>query len=61
MVLVVIVVLHSLLFNVFVKLVVAVAVFHSLLFGVIPHPCVSYHQVFTPILYFQARSSQSDS
>ena len=60
-VLVVIVVLHSLLFNVFVKLVVAVAVFHSLLFGVIPHPCVSYHQVFTPIFYFQARSSQSDS
>ena len=59
--LIVIVVLHSLLFNVFVMLVVAVAVFHSLLFGVISHPCESYHQVFTHILYFQPRSSQSDS
>ena len=36
-------------------------VFHSLLFDVMPHPSVSYRQVFTPILYFQPSSSQSDS
>ena len=35
--------------------------FHSLLFDVIPHPSVSYRRVFTPILYFQPSSSQSDS
>ena len=35
-------------------------VFHSLLFNVISHPSVSYHQVFTPILYSQPSSSQSD-
>ena len=35
------------------------AVFYSLLFDVIHHPSVNYHQVFTPILYFQPRSSQS--
>ena len=34
---------------------------HSLLFNVIPHSSVSYRQVFTPILYFQPSSSQSDS
>ena len=34
---------------------------YSLLFNVIPRPSVSYHQVFTPILYFQRSSSQSDS
>ena len=38
-----------------------VAVLHSLLFHVIPHPSVSYRQVFIPILYFQPSSSQSDS
>ena len=26
-----------------------------------PHPSVSYRRVFTPILYFQSSSSQSDS
>ena len=30
-------------------------------FSVIPHPSVSYRQVFRPILYFQPSSSQSDS
>ena len=35
-------------------------VFHSLLFDIIPHPSVNYHRVFTPILYFQPSSSQSD-
>ena len=35
--------------------------FISLLFDVTPHLSVSYHQVFTPILYFQPSSSQSDS
>ena len=34
--------------------------FISLPFDVIPHLFVSYHRVFTPILYFQPRSSQSD-
>ena len=38
-----------------------VAVLHSLLFDVIPHPSVSYRQVFIPILYFQPSLSQSDS
>ena len=36
-------------------------VLHSLLFDVIPCPSVSYRLVFTPILYFQRSSSQSDS
>ena len=36
-------------------------VLHSLLFNVIPRPSVSCLQVFTPILYFQPSSSQSDS
>ena len=36
-------------------------VFHSLPFDVIPHPSVSYRRVFTPILYFQPSSFQSDS
>ena len=36
-------------------------VLHSLLFDVIPHPSVSYRQVFTPISYFQSSSSLSDS
>ena len=35
-------------------------VFHLLLFNVIPHPSVSYCRVFTLILCFQPRSSQSD-
>ena len=35
-------------------------VFHSLLFDVIPHPSENYHWVFTPILYFQFSSWQSD-
>ena len=35
-------------------------VFHSLLFDVMPHSSVSYHRVFTPILYFQPSSSQRD-
>ena len=60
-----VVVLHPLLFlwccssfiAVFVMLVV---VLHSLLFGVISHPSASYRQEFTPILYFQPSSSQSD-
>ena len=30
-------------------------------FNVIPHPSVSYHQVFKPILCFQPSSSQGDS
>ena len=30
-------------------------------FNVIPHPSMSYRQVFTPILYFQPSSLQSDS
>ena len=55
--------------EVFVMLVVVVVVvvclhwrfFISLLFDVIPHPSVSYHWVFTPILYSQSSSSQSDS
>ena len=34
--------------------------FH-LLFDIIPHPSVDYRPVFTPILYFQLSSSQSDS
>ena len=38
-----------------------VVVLHSLLFDVVPRPSVSYCQVFTPILYFQPSSSQSDS
>ena len=33
----------------------------SLLFDVIPHSSVIYRRVFTPILYFQPSSSQSDS
>ena len=33
----------------------------SLLFDVSPHSSVSYHRVFTFILYFQPSSSQSDS
>ena len=37
-----------------------VAVLHSLLFNVISHPSVDYRRVFTPILYFQPSSSQSD-
>ena len=37
-----------------------VVVLHSLLFDVIPHPSVSYRRVFTPILYCQPSSSQSD-
>ena len=41
--------------------VMLVAVLHSLLFDVISRPSVSYRQVFTPILYFQPSSSQSDS
>ena len=36
-------------------------VFHSLFFDVIPHHFMSYRQVFTPILYFQPSSLQSDS
>ena len=40
--------------------VMLVVVLHSLLFGVISHPSVSYRQDFTPILYFQPSSSQSD-
>ena len=36
-------------------------VLHSLLFNVILPPSVSYRQVFTPILYFQPSSLQSDS
>ena len=36
-------------------------VFPSLLFDVIPHTSVSYCWVFTPVLYFQPSSSQSDS
>ena len=35
--------------------------FISLLFDVIFHSSVSYRQFFTPILYFQPSSSQSDS
>ena len=52
--------------EVFVMLVVVVVVFtslevfHSLLFDVISHPSVSYRRVFTPIIYFQPSSSQSD-
>ena len=38
--LVVVAVLHSLLFNVFVMLAVAVVDLHSLLFDVIPHPFI---------------------
>ena len=38
-----------------------VIVLHLLLFDVIPRPSESYHQVFTPILYLQPSSSQSDS
>ena len=34
--------------------------FISLLFDIIPHPSVDYRRVFTPILYFQPSSSQSD-
>ena len=34
--------------------------FISWLFNVIPHPSVSYRHIFTPILYFQPSSSQSD-
>ena len=37
-----------------------VVVLHSLLFDVIPHPSVSYRRVFTPILYCQPSSPQSD-
>ena len=59
--LVVVAVLQSLLFNVFVMLVVAVVDLHSLLFDVIPHPFVNYRQAFTPILYFKPSSSQSVS
>ena len=59
--LVVVAVLHSLLFNVFVMLVVAIVDLHSLLFDVIPHPFVNYRQAFTPILYFKPISSQSVS
>ena len=33
----------------------------SLLFNVIPHSSVSYRWIFTPILYFQPSSLQSDS
>ena len=53
--------------EVFVMLVVVVVLphwrffIHSLLFDAIPHPSVSYRRVFTPILYFQPSSSQSDS
>ena len=35
--------------------------FISLIFDVVPHPSVSYHRVFAPILFFQSSSSQSDS
>ena len=38
-----------------------VAVLHSLLFDVTPHPFVSYSRDFTPILYFQPSSSQTDT
>ena len=53
--------------EVFVMLVFVVVVFPhwrlfiSLLLDVISHPSVSYRRVFTPILYFQLSSSQSDS
>ena len=50
-----VVVLHLLLFFIF------VAVLHSLLFNVIPHPSVDYRRVFTLILYFQPSPSHSDS
>ena len=49
-----VVVLHLLLFFIF------VAVLHSLLFNVIPHPSVDYRRVFTSILCIQPRPSQSD-
>ena len=35
--------------------------FPTPVFNVIPHPSVSYCQVFKPILYFQPSSLQSDS
>ena len=50
----------SLLFDVFLMLVVAVVVLHSLLFKIIFHSSVSYLQVFTPILYFQPSPSLRD-
>ena len=37
-----------------------VILFFSLLFNVIPHPSVDYRRIFTPILYFQPCSSQSN-
>ena len=40
---------------------ISLEVFHSLRFDVIVHPSASYRRVFTPILYFQPSSSQSDS
>ena len=40
---------------------ISLDVFPSLLFDVIPYTSVSYCWVFTPILYFQPSSSQSDS
>ena len=39
---------------------ISLEVFHSLRFDVIVHPSASYRRVFTPILYFQPSSSQSD-
>ena len=52
-----VVILHFLLLLFF----IFVVVHHSLLFNVIPCPSMDYRWVFTPILYFQPSSSQSDS
>ena len=50
-----------LLFFIYCLFFIFVVVLHSLLFNVIPHASVDYRQVFTPILYFQPSTSQSDS
>ena len=53
--------------EVFVMLIVVVVIFAhwrfliSLFIDVIPHPSVSYRRLFTPILYFQPSSLQSNS